>query len=115
MIVLVDISETRAFFTLLIQQLNKRQLFPNEYKSYITHLVNHAFKHKGGLEYLYTASVRYLIELGFTEEEALSIDVQMFRFLLSDITKGLNQLVFNPENVELLENQLLDKLTLRLS
>lgn len=114
MIVLVDISETRAFFSLEIARLNKRQLGAIEYKKYIAYLVDHAFKHQNNPGYLYTASVRYLIELGFSEQEALNLDVNTFRFLLLDITKGLNNFTFNPKGVELLENHLLDKLTLKI-
>ena len=114
MIVLIDISETRAFFSLEIQRLNKRQLSATEYKKYIAYLVNHIFKHQNNPGYLYTASVRHLIELGFSEQEALSLDVNTFRFLLLDITKGLSNFTFNREDVELLENHLLDKLTLKI-
>ena len=97
---IVDIRNTLASVRTALTDIQKRMLSDTDYVKYITELFNDVFSQRQG-GFSYSNSVKFLLQLGISEEEALFIDHAVFSVFLDDLTKCLSELPFNLDSFKL--------------
>lgn len=97
---IVDIRNTLASVRTALTDIQKRMLSDTDYVNYITELFNDVFSQRQS-GFSYSNSVKFLLQLGINEEEALFIDHVVFSVFVDDLTKCLSELPFNLDSFKL--------------